>query len=212
MRSLALLLLFCALASCTARAPLPASVTVRGSAGGDAAEVSRRIRVDGLVEALEWAGADTVGVLLPDGREILVLRRRGPASLDFAFLGLGGTVSRNIQPEILLDVSGTFPAQFGRQTWWFRIAPSRCVARASVDELDCGVELTGFEASSPPRDRQDNLEVSIGFSLLEYNPTTTPVIALALRFAEDPEVQDASWPLQAELRRPDTWAVIDLGQ
>lgn len=172
--------------------------------------ISRRIRVDGLVDTAEWVAADTTGVLLPDGRTILVLRQRGPDSLDFAFLGLGGNAPQRVHPEILLDVSGRFPAQFGRESWWFRVAPSRCVARGSVEELECGIQLAGFEASAPPIDRQDNLEVRISFSLLEFNPMNVPEVALAIRFAETTEFAAASWPLSAELARPDTWARLDL--
>jgi len=206
--------LFCllAFAACEPSAPPPASETVRGVDGVAGPVFARRIRVDGLVEAREWASSDTIVVLLPDGRNIRVLQQRGPDSLDFALLGLGGNAPKPIHPEILLDVSGQFPAQFGRESWWFRIAPSRCVASGSTEALECGIQLAGFEASAPPRERQDNLEVRISFSLLEFNPTTIPVVAFALRFADEDEFVAATWPLQAELRRPDTWLRLDLSE
>jgi hypothetical protein len=206
--------LFCllAFAACEPNAPPPASETVRGMDDVAGPAIARRIRIDGLIEAREWANPDTIVVLLPDGRNIRVLQQRGPDSLDFAFLGLGGNAPKPIYPEILLDVSGRFPPQFGRESWWFRIATSRCVAHASTDGLECGVQLAGFEASAPPRERQDALEVRISFSLLEFNPTTIPEIAFALRFADDQEFLAASWPLQAELVRPDTWSRLNLAE
>lgn len=214
MRRLALLLPVLAglLLACQPPLPPPASVTVKGLSDEGGPSIAPRIRVDGLIEAREWADADTVEVLLSDGRTITVLHQRGPGSLAFAFMGLGGNVARNIQPEILLDVSGDFPPQFGRDTWWFRNPPGRCIARGSIDDLSCGSSMAGFESSPAPIDRQDNLEVRIDFSLLELNPTATPVIAFALRFSEDPLLQDAVWPLDAELRRPDTWARLDLSR
>ena len=153
------------------------SVTVRSVGQEDAVRMNR-IRVDGLIDAGEWARADSVGVLLPDGREITILRQRGPDSLDFAFLGLGGNWSRDIHPEILLDVSGAFPAQFSRDSWWFRLSPAPCVKRGSV-EGDCSLQQIGLERSAPPADRRDNLEVRITLSALEFSPTTTPEIALS---------------------------------
>jgi hypothetical protein len=166
-----------------------------------------RIRVDGIIDANEWVRADSVEVLLPDGREVIVLRQRGPDSIDFAFLGLGGNWSRTIYPEILLDVSGTNPSIFGRDTWWFRLTPQPCVKRLSV-EGECDIQLIGFEASPPPRDRRDNQEVRISLTLLDFSPLTTPDIALSYRFAERPLIVDAIWPNTAELRRPDTWAQV----
>lgn len=206
--------LFCliAFAACEPNAPPPASETVRVVDGAAGPAPTRRIQVDGLVGAREWANPDTIDVLLPDGRNIRVLRQRGPDSLDFAFLGLGGNAPKPIYPEILLDVSGRFPPQFGRESWWFKIAPTRCMASGSIEGLECGIQVTGFEASAPPRERQDNLEVRISFFLLEYNPTTLPVVAFALRFADADGFVATSWPLPAELRRPDTWGLLDLSE
>jgi hypothetical protein len=203
-----LCLVLLAVAACSPPAPEPASVTVRDADSTERVRMNR-IRVDGLIDAGEWARADSAKVLLPDGREITVLRQRGPDSLDFAFLGLGGNWSRDIYPELLLDVSGTFPARFGRDTWWFRLTPVVCVKRVSVDG-DCEVQMFGYEASPPPLDRRDNLEVRIELTLLEFNPLTTPEIALAYRFAEQPLIVDAIWPFTAELRRPETWARVDV--
>jgi len=211
-RRFLLILIPCALLSCTPQAPPPASVTSSQIEGTRGPKIASRIRVDGLIEAREWTDPDTSTVLLPDGRIITVLRQRGPDSLDFAFIGLGGNVPRRIHPEILLDVSGRFPAQFSKDSWWFRIAPSRCVASGSTEALECDIQLSGFEASASPIDRQDNLEVRISFSLLEFNPTTTPLIAHALRFAEQSAFADATWPLAAELNRPDTWFRLDLSE
>lgn len=200
-----------AAAACSPPAPPPASVSVRDLDSAGEPQM-RRIIVDGLIDAREWNRADTTEVLLPDGRTVQVLRQRGPDSIDFAFLGLGGNVARNIYPGILIDVTGNFPSQFGRDTWWFRMAPERCYARGIVEDLECGVQLTGFEASRYPRDRRDNLEMRISFALLEYNPTLTPEVALSVRFAEQALLVDAIWPLTAELRRPDTWARVDLSR
>lgn len=204
------LLLLSTLPACTPQAPPPASTTAHKSVAGPS--VARPIRVDGLVEPTEWAWADTTHVALPDGRTIEVLRQRGPQSLDFAFLGLGENAPRRIHPEILLDVSGRFPSQFSQDSWWFRIAPSRCVANGSTASLECDVQVNGLEASPPPVERQAGLEVSIGFSLLEYSPVQVPEIAYALRFAEVAEFAVATWPLGAELERPDTWSRLDLSQ
>ena len=211
-RRLFWLLSLLAVVACEPNAPPPASVTVRGvdTSGGPA--FATRIRVDGLIEEREWVTPDTTMVLLPDGRNIMVLRQRGPESLDFAFLGLGGNAPQPIYPEILLDVSGRFPSQFGRDSWWFRIAPSLCMASGSTEDLACGVQLSGFEASAPPRERQDNLEVRISFSLLEFSPTSAPDVAFALRFADPVGLLAATWPLQAELNRPDTWHRLDLSE
>jgi hypothetical protein len=208
--AVAWILLLLVIAACSPPAPPPASVTVRDVVGADGPRMNR-IRVDGIIDAGEWARADSVEVLLPDGREVTVLRQRGPDSLDFAFLGLGGNYTRNIYPEILLDASGTFPAQFSRDTWWFRVTPAPCVKRATV-EGDCDLQLSGFERSPPPTDRRDNLEVRISITLLEFNPDSTGEIAMAFRFAEQPLLVDAIWPLEAELRRPDTWARVDVAR
>ena len=194
--------------ACSRPTPPPASITVRASGESEAVRINR-IRVDGIIDAGEWVRADSVEVILPDGREVTVLRQRGPDSIDFAFLGLGGNWSRDIYPEILLDVSGTFPAQFGRDTWWFRLTPQACVKRLSVDG-ECDIQLIGFEASPPPLDRRNNLEVRITLPLLDFSPLTTPDIALSYRFAERPLIVDAIWPNTAELRRPDTWARVDV--
>ena len=212
LRRLLLPFVLVAVTSCEPQAPPPASVTVRDLDDSSGELEMRRIRVDGLVEAREWARADTTEILLPDGRTIAVLRQRGPDSLDFAFLGLGGNVARQIYPGILIDVSGTFPIQFGRDTWWFRVAPNRCFARGVIEDLACDIQPLGFEASAYPRDRRDNLEMRISFSLLEYNPMLTPGVALSLRFSEMPLIVDAIWPPTGELRRPDTWARIDLSR
>lgn len=206
--ALLLLLMLSAIAACSPPAPLPASVTVR-DVGQERAVRMNRVRVDGLIDAGEWDRADSAQVLLPDGREITVLRQRGPETLDFAFLGLGGNWARSIYPEILFDTSGTFPVQFSRDSWWFRITPSPCVKRANVDG-ECDVQLTGYQASRTPVDRRDVLEVSITMTMLELSPTVTPEIALAIRFAERPLIVDAIWPFTAELRRPDTWARVDI--
>ena len=200
-----------AAAACSPPAPPPASVSVRDLDSAGEPQM-RRIIVDGLIDAREWNRADTTEVLLPDGRTVQVLRQRGPDSIDFAFLGLGGNVARNISPGILIDVTGNFPSQFGRDTWWFRMAPERCYARGIVEDLECGVQLTGFEASRYPQDRRDNLEMRISFALLEFNPTLTPEVALSVRFAEQALLVDAIWPQTAELRRPDTWARVDLSR
>ena len=48
--------------------------------------------------------------------------------------------------------------------------------------------------------------------VLEYNPTTLPVVAFALRFADADGFVATSWPLPAELRRPDTWGLLDLSE
>jgi len=194
--------------ACSRPTPPPASITVRSSGDTELVRMNR-IRVDGIIDANEWLRADSVEVLLPDGREITVLRQRGPDSIDFAFLGLGGNWSRQIYPEILMDVSGTNPAIFGRDTWWFRLTPEPCVKRLDVDGV-CDVQLIGFEASPPPLDRRDNLEVRISLSLLEFSPLSVPEVSMSYRFAERPLIVDAIWPGTAELRRPDTWAQVDV--
>jgi hypothetical protein len=206
--AVAWILLLLVVAACSPPAPPPASVTVRDMVDSSGPRMNR-IRVDGIIDAGEWTRADSVQVLLPDGREITVLRQRGPDSIDFAFLGLGGNYSRMIYPEILLDASGTFPAQFSRDTWWFRLSPVACVKRASV-EGDCDLQSTGLERSAPPTDRRDNLEVRISITLLDFSPDAVGQIAMAYRFAEQPLLVDAIWPVQAELRRPDTWAAVDV--
>ena len=190
--AVAWILLLLVVAACSPPAPPPASVTVRDM-GQDSGPRMNRIRVDGIIDAGEWARADSALVLLPDGREVTVLRQRGPDSLDFAFLGLGGNYTRNIYPEILLDVSGTFPAQFSRDTWWFRTTPTPCIIPASTD-------------------RRDNREGRISITLLEFSPDTVGEIAMAFRFAEQPLLVDAIWPVQAELRRPDSWARVDVSR
>ncbi len=211
-RRLLWLLSLLAVVACEPNAPPPASVTVRGIDAAAGPVFAKRIRVDGLIEAREWTSADTIMVLLPDGRNIMVLQQRGPESLDFAFLGLGANAPQPIYPEILLDVSGRFPPRFGRDSWWFRIAPQLCAASGSTEDLVCDIQLEGFEASAPPRERQDNLEVRISFSLLEFSPTSNPDLAFALRFADPTGFLAASWPLAAELLRPDTWHRLDLSQ
>ena len=211
-RRLFWLLLLLIVAACEPQAPPPASVTVRGVEAAAGPVSTTRIRVDGLLEFAEWVSPDTVMVLLPDGRNIMVLHQRGPESLDFAFLGLGGSAAQPIYPEILLDVSGRFPSQFGRDSWWFRIAPQLCATSGSTQDLVCGVQLSGFEASASPRERQDNLEVRISFSLLEFSPTSMPDVLFALRFADPEGLLAATWPLPAELNRPDTWYRLDLSQ
>jgi hypothetical protein len=140
----------------------------------------------------------------------LVLWQQGPESLDFAFLGLGGPAPKPVYPEILLDVSGRFPSQFGQGSWWFRIAPNPCVAQRSIESLECGVLLEGFETSPAPRERQDAQEIRISYSLLDLNPISIPEVAFAMRFADDNEFVVVSWPLVAELRRPDTWTRLEL--
>ena len=164
-----------------------------------------------MVEEREWVAADTIMVLLPDGRDIMVLQQRGPESLDFAFLGLGGNAPEVISPEILLDVSGRFPAQFGRDSWWFRVGSRLCAVRG-IPEMDCDVQFEGFEASAPPRERQDNLEVRISFALLAFSPTSVPDVAFALRFSGPEGMLAAIWPLAAQFDQPDTWHRLDLSE
>lgn len=193
--------------ACSRPTPQPASITVRSSGDSEVVRMNR-IRVDGIIDANEWSRADSVEVLLPDGREVTILRQRGPDSIDFAILGMGGNWSRAIYPEILMDVSGTNPAYFGRDTWWFRLTPEPCVRRLDVDGV-CDVQLTGFERSPTPRDRRDNQEIRISLTMLEFSPLTVPDINLSYRFSERPLIVDAVWPGTAELRRPDTWAQVD---
>jgi len=203
-----LLAVVAVLAACSPPAPPPASVTVKEMGQQEAVRMNH-VRVDGILDAGEWDRADSAHVLLPDGRDILVLRQRGPDTLDFAFLGLGGNWSRNIQPELLIDVSGLFPPHFSRDSWWIRLGATLCIKRAEVDG-ECDPQLFGVEKSSPPIDRRDPLEVSITLSMLEFSPLLVPEVALAYRFAENPLLVEAIWPTMADLRRPDTWARVDV--
>ncbi len=166
------------------------------------------INPDGVIDALEWAGATLVAIPV-QGIEVNVILAHDGENLNVGFqpLAEGGLI---IFPELYIDPMNDKSVMFGADDWWFHTDDQECGAQGMLDAWPGCVDDNPMWESTPGFVGPANVvEYSIPFALLGVDLSTTCEIGLALRVTNTQTVAEI-WPAASDRNEPVTWATVAL--
>ncbi len=162
--------------------------------------------MDGQITAGEWADADSIQIALNATQNVTVKFKHDSLNLYLVYRNYLESAFRF--PEIVLDVNNDKSTAWQNDDWWFHVSATDCESNGTPSVYtNCLAVQQDWEgvpnmAQGPPI--TDTIEMRISLAKVGINLSMNPVIGLAFDVSNTVTVW--SWPLNANINNPYTWA------
>jgi len=169
---------------------------------------TNKVTVDGVLQASEWANAQTVMIGINTADNVQVMFKHDGTAMYLAYSGKLESAN-SLFPEVLTDAGNLGGNAWVSGQWWLHVSATDCENDGAYGVYtNCMATQPGWEGApnfAPGPPMTDTVEIRIPFAKVGFNPATMDTMGISFMVTNTANIFRL-YPTGADKDVPATWA------